>query len=62
MSDCVANALSFGLVTIIMFISFGCAQYASVRFKTELSIYEEFYTVFIPIMKAQYLAMFGSFD
>lgn len=52
MSDCVKNAASFGLVTIIMFISFGCAQYASVRFKTDLTIEEEFYTVFIPILKA----------
>lgn len=62
MLDAVKGAMSFGLVTMIMFISFGCAQYAAVRFKTGKSLTEDFSEVFVPILKAQYLAMFGSFD
>ena len=62
MEDCVKNAAAFAMVLSIMFVSFACAQYAAVRFKTNASLVDEFGPVFVPILKSQYLAMFGSFD
>jgi hypothetical protein len=52
MIDCVRGALSFAVVTLIMFVSFGCAQYAAKRFKTNRSLTEDFSEVFLPILKA----------
>jgi hypothetical protein len=60
--ECIKQAVSFMTVLLIMFLSFGLSQYANQRWDTPETIQEEFYTVFMPIMKAQYRNMYGAFD